>query len=270
MIDLSYLAQGAWERQYLGEISRLLPDTKAIAVHWWGQRRRWLPRGLPLPKPRLRVPKEVDQETVLIIVSDELYRTPKAIPTLAVFKQYVANEDKTSIPFPLGVHSGFPNLLAQPLKDRTIDIGFIGQPYPHRLAFLTRLENHPDLHRYRIHFNYEGGVPITEYANILNNTKISICLPGYLGPETFRYYESIKQGCIVVSGRMPANPLYQPDPGFQVEDMNDVDRLAPLLSSILEQRADHDSLQQRSLSAWEDRYSPTAMSKAILKAAARS
>lgn len=94
MIDLNYLAKGAWERQYLEEISSLLPDTKAIAVHWWGQRRRWLPRGPPLPKPKLVVPKKVDRETILIIVSDELCRIPNALPALAVFKQYVANEDK--------------------------------------------------------------------------------------------------------------------------------------------------------------------------------
>jgi hypothetical protein len=267
MIDLSRLAPGAWERQYLSEVSHFLPDTKAIAVHWWGQRRRWIPRALPLPKPRLVIPRELDSETVLIIVSDELYRIPKSISALAVFKQYVAATDTTSIPFPLGLRSGFPNLAVQPMKDRSIDLGFIGQGYPHRTAFLSRLRDHPQLQGYEIHFNCEGGVPISEYARILNNTKVSICLPGYLGPETFRYYESIKLGCIVVSPRMPANNLYDPDPGFQVDDINDVDKLAALLDSILQRSAAHDILQQRSLAAWDERYSPQAVAKAILKAA---
>jgi hypothetical protein len=269
MIDMSHLAGGAWERQYLGEISQLLPETKAIAIHWWGQRRRWLAK-FPLPKPRLAVPAKVDSESVVIIVSDELYRIPKNIPALAVFKQYVANDDRYSIPFPLGVRTGFPNLPVQPIKDRSIDIGFVGQGYPHRLSFLNRLRNHPELKRYNIHFNCEGGIPITEYAKLLNNTKISICLPGYLGPETFRYYESIKSGCIIVSAKMPANALYQPDPGFQVNDINDVDRLAGILSSVLEQRAEHDLLQQRSLATWEQRYSPQAVANAISNTANRS
>jgi hypothetical protein len=269
MIDMSHLAGGAWERQYLGEISQLLPETKAIAIHWWGQRRRWLAK-FPLPKPRLAVPAKVDSESVVIIVSDELYRIPKNIPALAVFKQYVANDDRYSIPFPLGVRTGFPNLPVQPIKDRSIDIGFVGQSYPHRLSFLNRLRNHPELKRYNIHFNCEGGIPITEYAKLLNNTKISICLPGYLGPETFRYYESIKSGCIIVSAKMPANALYQPDPGFQVNDINDVDRLAGILSSVLEQRAEHDLLQQRSLATWEQRYSPQAVANAISNTANRS
>ena len=267
MIDLSYLAPGAWEKQYLGEISQLLPNTKAVAVHWWGQRRRWIPRSLPLPKPRLTIPAEVDPETVLIIVSDELYRVPKCTSALAIFKQYVANEDTESIPFPLGVRGGFPKLPIQPIKDRSIDIGFIGQGYPHRLKFLSRLQNHPNLKRFRIHFNCQGGVPINEYAKVLNNTKISICLPGYLGPETFRYYESIKLGCIIVSPRMPANALYQPDPGFQVDNLEDIDRLAVVLESILQQDAEHDILQQRSLAAWEQRYSPEAVVNAIVNAA---
>lgn len=89
-----------------------------------------------------------------------------------------------------------------------------------------------------------------------------------LGPETFRYYESIKMGCIVVSPKMPANALYQPDPGFQVEDINDVGRLAEVLSSILQRRAEYDVLQQRSLAAWDERYSPKAMAEAIARTAA--
>jgi hypothetical protein len=266
MIDLSYLSPGAWERQYLSEISELLPQTKAVAIHWWGQRRRWLAK-FPLPKPRLVVPRKVDSETVLIIVSDELYRIPKKIRALAVFKQYVANQDIHSIPLPLGIHAGFPNLPIRAIKDRSIDIGFVGQGYPHRLGFLNRLRNHPELKQYRMHFNCEGGLSIAEYATLLNDTKISICLPGYLAPETFRYYESSKLGCIVVSAKLPTNALYQPDPGFQIDSINDVDQLAITLKSILEQTAKHDALQQRSLMAWEQRYSPQAVANAISYAA---
>jgi glycosyltransferase involved in cell wall biosynthesis len=101
----------------------------------------------------------------------------------------------------------------------------------------------------------------------LNDTKISLCPLGFLGPETFRSYESIKMGCIVVSATMPANALYQPDPGFQVEDINDVDRLAEVSSSILQRRAEYDVLQQRFARRLGRAISPKAVAEAIAKTA---
>jgi len=214
-------------------------------------------------RTRLRIPRCVDEDRVVIILSDELYRVPRPLTALAVFKQYAAAEDRTSIPFPLGFRRGFPLLTPRAMKERPIDVGFLGRMYPHRRAFLTQLSNHSRLKPFRLQLTSETRVSVPEYSDFLNRSKISLCLPGNCSPETFRFYESMKIGCIVVSAKMPDNGLYRSHPGFQVDDFDDVDEVAAILQSILEVPEQFDSLQQRSLETWETQYAPAAVAATI-------
>ena len=266
MIDLSYLKDWAWETEYLAQVSAFLPSIDAIAIHWKSETlfRRWFPRlRSKYVRDTLIIPKAVSEETALIILSDELYRVPKEIRALAVFKQYVSNEDTTSIPFPLGVRRGFPSLPPKPIAERSIDVGFVGRNYPHRKTFLGELSNHAKLRRFRLRLTCEMRLSISEYSQFLNDTKISICLGGNSSPETFRYFESTKLGCIVITPRMPANALYASHPGIQIDEIDDVDRVAAVLESVLQTPERHEALQQQSLSAWQTRYSPQSVAAMI-------
>jgi hypothetical protein len=266
VIDLTHLKDYAWETEYLGQISGLIPDIEGVAIHWRSERlfRRWFPRlRSKFLRTRLRVPRNVDGNTVLIILSDELYRVPPPLHALAVFKQYAAIEDRISIPFPLGFQRGFPAIAPQPIRKRPIDVGFLGRMYPHRKAFLIELSNHPRLRPFRLDLTSERRVSVPEYSAFLNEAKISLCLPGNYSPETFRFYESMKIGCIPVSAKMPDNGLYRSHPGFPVDDFNDVNHVAAVLQSILEAPEQFESLQQRSLQAWESHYSPAAVAARI-------
>jgi hypothetical protein len=266
MIDLSYLEDWAWETEYLAQVSTFIPGINAIAIHWKSETlfRRWFPRlRSKYVLDKLIIPKAVSEETALIILSDELYRVPKEIRALAVFKQYVSNEDTTSIPFPLGVRRGFPSLPPKPIAERSIDVGFVGRNYPHRKTFLGELSNHAKLRRFRLRLTCEMRLSISEYSQFLNDTKISICLGGNSSPETFRYFESTKLGCIVITPRMPANALYASHPGIQIDEIDDVDRVAAVLESVLQTPERHEALQQQSLSAWQTRYSPQSVAAMI-------
>jgi hypothetical protein len=266
VLDLTHLKDYAWETEYLSQIFDLIPEIKGVALHWRSERlfRRWFPRlRSKFLKTKLRIPRNVDGDTVLIILSDELYRVPPSLPALTVFKQYAAIEDRISIPFPLGFQRGFPAVAPQPIGKRPIDVGFLGRMYPHRKAFLTELTNHPKLRSFRLNLTSEARVSVPEYSAFLNDARISLCLPGNYSPETFRFYESMKIGCIVVSVRMPENGLYRSHPGFQVDDFNDVNHVAEVLQSILEVPEQFDSLQLRSLEAWESHYSPAAVAAMI-------
>src|SRR2546423_8357471 len=153
MIGLHYLEEWGLETAYLDKVSNLIPDIQAVAIHWKSETlfRRWFPRlRSKYVRDKLIIPKAVSEETVLIILSDELYRVPKEIRALAVFKQYVSNEDMTSIPFPLGVRRGFPSLAPKSIAERSIDIGFVGRNYPHRKTVLGELSNHAQLRRFRL------------------------------------------------------------------------------------------------------------------------
>jgi len=266
MIDLSYLEDWAWETEYLAQVSTFIPGINAIAIHWKSETlfRRWFPRlRSKYVLDKLIIPKAVSEETALIILSDELYRVPKEIRALAVFKQYVSNEDTTSIPFPLGVRRGFPSLPPKPIAERSIDVGFVGRNYPHRKTFLGELSNHAKLRRFRLRLTCETRLSISEYSQFLNDTKISICLGGNSSPETFRYFESTKLGCIVITPRMPANALYASHPGIQIDEIDDVDRVAAVLESVLQTPERHEALQQQSLLAWQTRYSPQSVAAMI-------
>jgi hypothetical protein len=266
MIDLSYLKDWAWETEYLAQVSAFIPGISAIAVHWKSETlfRRWFPRlRSKYVLDKLIIPKAVNEETALIILSDELYRVPKEIGALAVFKQYVSNEDTTSIPFPLGVRRGFPCLPPKPIAKRSIDVGFVGRNYPHRKTFLAELSNHAKLSHFRLQLGCEMRLSISEYSHFLNDTKISICLGGNSSPETFRYYESTKLGCIVITPRMPTNALYASHPGIQVDEIDDVDKVAAVLESVLQAPERHETFQERSLLAWQTQYSPQAVAAMI-------
>ena len=229
MLDLTHLKGYAWETEYLSQIFALIPDLKGVAVHWRSERlfRRWFPRlRSKFLRTRLRIPRSVDDDTVLIILSDELYRVPPPLPALAVFKQYAAAEDQISIPFPLGFRRGFPVIAPRSMKERPIDVGFLGRMYPHRRAFLSELSNHPRLKSFRLQLTSETRVSVQEYSDFLNSSKVSLCLPGNCSPETFRFYESMKIGCIVVSARMPDNELYRSHPGFEIDDISNVNGVA--------------------------------------------
>jgi hypothetical protein len=266
VLDLTHLKDYAWETEYLSQIFALVPEIKGTAVHWRSERlfRRWFPRlRSKFLRTKLRIPRSVDENTVLIILSDELYRVPRPLPALAVFKQYASPEDRLSIPFPLGFQRSFPAVAARPMKMRRIDVGFLGRMYPHRRAFLRQLTDHPRLKPFRLDLTSETRVSVREYSDFLNNCKVSLCLPGNYSPETFRFYESLKIGCIVVSARMPGNGLYESHPGFQLNDFDDVDEVAAILQSILEAPGEFDSLQQRSLDTWETQYAPAAVATMI-------
>src|SRR6266478_4774001 len=266
MIDLSYLLDWAWETEYLSQISSFIPEIRAVAIHWKSETlfRRWFPRlRSKYVLEKLVIPPAVNEETVLIILSDELYRVPKKIAARAVFKQYVSDQDNESIPFPLGVRRGLPCLSPKPIKQRTIDVGFVGRTYPHRKTFLAELTNHPKLKRFRLELTCEARLSISDYSEFLNNTKISICLGGNSSPETFRYFESTKLGCIVITPKLPANILYASHPGIQVDEIDDVDRVAAVLESVLQTPERHEALQQQSLSAWQMRYSPQSVAAMI-------
>lgn len=265
MLDLTHLKNWAWEREYLSEIFRLIPEVKAVALHWRSE--RLFPRRLAYFRPKFAREKLVvpdrTEDTVLIIISDELYRIPPGLGALAVFKQYVSAEDQRSIPFPLGFRCGFPALPITPMAKRTVDVGFKGRMYPHRRAFLGELSRHPRLKHFRIDLNPEARLSIAEYADFLNNSRISLCLGGNASPETFRFYESIKMGCIVVSPKMPANGLYESHPGLELDQIDDVDAVAEVVESALANSQKHVAWQERSLQTWEMHYSPPAMAKMI-------
>ncbi len=66
---------------------------------------------------------------------------------------------------------------------------------------------------------------------------------GNSSSETFRYFESLKSGCITVTPMLPSNRLYELHPGIQLDQINDADAIAGVLRPLLEESERHESLQ---------------------------
>ena len=135
--------------------------------------------------------------------------------------------------------------------------------YPHRKNFLNRLSNHPRLKHFRLDLTNETRLSITEYANYLNESRVSLCLGGNCSPETFRFFESMQTGCIVVSPKMPSNDLYAGRPGFEIGEIDNPNAVAEVIESILADPQKHDVLQHGSLQTWTARYSPPAVAAMV-------
>jgi hypothetical protein len=104
------------------------------------------------------------------------------------------------------------NFCSRPLKDRKYDIFFSGQLDSHRkecLHYVNKISN-----SFNCLINpttsFAKGFSLNEYYDHLENSKIAIVPRGVCVPESFRYFESMKSGCIIISS-YPVN-----DKNFQI------------------------------------------------------
>ena len=71
-------------------------------------------------------------------------------------------------------------------------------------------------------FNGEGGgLNYNEYFRLLNNSKVILCPRGYISPETFRHYEAIKSGSVVISEKLPKTYFYKNAPYIEINNWKD-------------------------------------------------
>jgi len=71
-----------------------------------------------------------------------------------------------------------------------------------------------------LHF-YDGfnkGAPYAEYANFLQNSRVVLSPCGFSGTECFRFYEAMRQGCVVVTEPLPAVECYENAPCITLSD----------------------------------------------------
>lgn len=131
-------------------------------------------------------------------------------------------------PLPLGpfVNNYNHNIDIKPIPERKYDFCFIGQ-IPHtgtRDCFkrnLDKLIKHPTIDRYK-HDKFEyfveftdsfgSGMGQTEYLELLNDSKISLCPQGAFSFETFRFFESLMMGSLPMLESLPKLWYYQKAP----------------------------------------------------------
>lgn len=99
-----------------------------------------------------------------------------------------------------------------------------------------------------------------EYAEILADSKIILSPRGFFNTECFRFYEALRQGCIVITEKLPVTDYYHSENYIEVDSWNNIDHLIPTLLG------DSDKMEQLSLKGreyYQNVLSPMGVAKYI-------
>ncbi|MBN1106653.1 MAG: hypothetical protein JXL84_24840 [Deltaproteobacteria bacterium] len=240
---------------------------------------------------------EKRRKRVLIFLSDETGGIPAhlSIHYSAVFKCYLPYDDGLDniFSFPLGYVKGVPSAEYKPLKVRKYGLFFTGNLNSPRIELykqLSILKFFPSLlirrlrrksitrgildraigldfshcfHNSFIRFtsSFKSGMGQVEYAQILADSRIALCPRGFRSSETFRHFEAMRAGCIIVSERLPRTAFYEHSPIVQIDDWKSGLRKA---SEILRSDALQEEMAIKTREWWEKRCSEESTARFIL------
>lgn len=192
-----------------------------------------------------------------------------------VFKSYLSPEQERGNvhSLPLGYkynnrHVSNENL---PIINRPFDVFFSGHmsPFPHREDYISSVidffNNLKPKDKPNIDINitegFNMGIDGEIYSKSMHRAKIAICPPVNVSMETFRHYEAMRSGTIVVSPKLPETKIYKDSYICQVDDWhNDAGHV------IMDLLKDLDMLQlvqDKQNDDYINRYSPQAIAKYI-------
>ena len=255
IVDL--LPYGFWEKEYLAAACSILTTTPIDADV-----------TVIVTNDRNALP-EHHGATVVILVSDETHGVPDYHrDVLMVFKQYGPLTAVRNVrPIPLGCMSGFRPALHVPILERPYDVGFCGYLHPTRAPFAAlaaQLERDPRLRCSFVFTEFSGGgVPVGEYARRLGDTKIALAPIGGSSTESFRVFEALRTGCIVMTPRKPPFWFYEGWPALEIDDWNE-DAHAQILE-LLADRARLTALHEAHLAWWQNRCSEKPLAAYIAR-----
>lgn len=111
-------------------------------------------------------------------------------------------------------------------------------------------------------FGFQGPRDIAAkvYSENLMNTKICL-VPRGSSFETFRFFEALRYGCIVISESLPSHWFYDGSPAIQIKSWNE---LGDVLKQLIESNS-FEAIHQKSLSWWKTKCSETAVGDYMAK-----
>jgi len=165
-----------------------------------------------------------DKKNILILLSDEKGIIPPFLEKLyLVFRTYSNSnlvDNKKIFPVPCGFSFGYGGFFGNSdwkykqttkklLVDRKYDIFYSGQFSQNRQDCINVLNNLKNNYNCIVNITdgFAKGFKLEEYYNFMSDSKISIVPNGCVVPESFRYFESFENNCIVVT-TFPRNTIY--------------------------------------------------------------
>ena len=105
------------------------------------------------------------------------------------------------------------------------------------------------------------GRPPEDYARRLADTKIALS-PRGVSHETFRTYEALRAGCVVIAQRQLSAWFTEGWPVIEVDDWSDVGDLA---DDLLGDSARLEDLSRQSLAWWQEKCSEEAVAHYVVR-----
>jgi hypothetical protein len=95
------------------------------------------------------------------------------------------------------------------LREREYDIFYSAQWSPNRVECINQLNKVKNNFKSIVNITdgFAKGFKLEEYYELMSNSKISIVPLGAVVPESFRYFESFENNCIVIT-TYPKNSIY--------------------------------------------------------------
>jgi hypothetical protein len=200
---------------------------------------------------------------IVVQTQDETHLVPDYIEDVfMVFKTY-----RPFVPapanlrvIPLGCNKDVAALPPKAMEARTADVFFIGR-VEHRDAFLKAtlpLNERHDIHAHiAVGPAYRQGIAPEEYARTLVNTKIALA-PRGVSHETFRLYEAMRAGCVVIAERQL--PTWFND-GWPVIEVDGWDDISQRIDRLLADAARLKELSARGQAWWREKCSPAVVGR---------
>ena len=211
---------------------------------------------------------------VVFYLSNEDHKIPENIQNAEfIFTTYYPFElsDRGNIfPIPLGYNGAIPE--AQKITScdiRDIDVFYSGNIYKKRAVFyigtkiaivLNRIIGRPLALNINYNRNFTGGLSHLEYARLLMRSKIALVPGGYISKNSFRFYEALRYGCIIITEDLYDHWFYKAFPGIQKKNwLNVYFVINRLVRSAEKMRC----LQENTLEYYEEMCSEKAVAKYI-------
>ena len=199
---------------------------------------------------------------------------------LGVFMHYYPTEEpynpkleyKNKIfPLHLGTKNGFEPYGLTPMRERKHSVGFIGQFDPYRRVEFKKFAM-ACAARYKdslIHFynGWNNGIGTSGYSSLMGEIKIALVPCGSASLNTFRYYEAMSSGCVIIGQEQYNHPSLKKPPsdivGTFETDWNDHASLFMLIDSCLESQS-LEMARITNLRNYNNFYSPEACAEYIM------
>lgn len=225
----------------------------------------------------------IDEHSVVFIFDEKQTKYPAIVSNAGLVLQAFIGEHgclaRNHICFPLGFNNSFRQVKYIPVNSRKISVFFSGNLHSgrhdfhswlsgirlpffiqHRLqrVFNTRFDRRFPAAYIRFTRRFNAGLPGGVYSAKIADSKIVLCPGGILSVESFRLYEAMMQGCVIVSEKLPKRRLFLGCPILEVTDWREASKI---INGLLENPDQLDRLSKATQNWYNNNLSPKALGK---------